>query len=589
MPNTHVKEYLAHYLTLEDPGYGVLLAAPWGAGKTHLVQQVTKNKNALYVSLFGVRNADDIDRAILMARLPVLDNATTRTLGKIGSAALKYFKLPEFTASELGKLILPDTLIFDDLERTNMPVKELTGYLNSFLEQEGKRLILLANESELWGEDEYRIKEKLIGHTLSVRPDAPSAVKAFVEAIRDEKAREFLQDNRAGIEKLFIQSGTGNLRVLRQSLMDFAGLHARLLDERFARFTGNETGMRKLLNAFLALSIEFKTGGLERGDFSIGHDPAALLPEKDNPLTKRLKKAEEKYGPDIIKPIPYELHLEITLAEALICDGWADDDLLEKGLTHSMAFHRLEDEPEWHTVRWAYLRDVALVMKAIERMEEKFAARDYEDPGIILHVFAARLELAEIGMPDFEMNRVKEECRAYANEITDKATVTAAKAGVDFFHDLAPRTGHLGLRYPHGDSPSAMAFEELFQYLRKCYDQAFVRSLHELCRQLLDLARTDRDQLNTLLCNNEHYAGKPVLQAMDAAAFAETLLELENTAFQEVTETLRERYKSPHSELEAEKKWLAKLTGELKTRSSSLPPLRQWQVETAIKRNLNFS
>ncbi len=137
MPNAHVQAYLTSYLSIDDPGYAVLITAPWGAGKTHLVKAFMDD--ALYVSLFGVTNSDDINRAILMARLPVLDNHFTKSLGQFGVAAMKYFKLPEIAPNDFARLALPKTLIFDDLERTNMPVQELTGYLNSFVEHEGKK------------------------------------------------------------------------------------------------------------------------------------------------------------------------------------------------------------------------------------------------------------------------------------------------------------------------------------------------------------------------------------------------------------------------------------------------------------------
>ncbi|MCX8510102.1 MAG: P-loop NTPase fold protein [Rhodobacteraceae bacterium] len=66
-PNAATRAYLTDYLNRPDPGFAVLLAAPWGAGKTHLVKHVIaerKGEKPLLVSLFGVRSADDIYDAI---------------------------------------------------------------------------------------------------------------------------------------------------------------------------------------------------------------------------------------------------------------------------------------------------------------------------------------------------------------------------------------------------------------------------------------------------------------------------------------------------------------------------------------------
>jgi len=62
-----------------------LLTAPWGAGKTHLAQRLIKGKDALYVSLFGVKNSDDIDRAILLTRMILHDNAWSKGIGRLGA------------------------------------------------------------------------------------------------------------------------------------------------------------------------------------------------------------------------------------------------------------------------------------------------------------------------------------------------------------------------------------------------------------------------------------------------------------------------------------------------------------------------
>ncbi|MEO1603432.1 MAG: P-loop NTPase fold protein, partial [Pseudomonadota bacterium] len=51
---THLEEYLAHYQTLENPGYAVLVTGEWGSGKTHQIKQVIPDAERYYVSLFGI-------------------------------------------------------------------------------------------------------------------------------------------------------------------------------------------------------------------------------------------------------------------------------------------------------------------------------------------------------------------------------------------------------------------------------------------------------------------------------------------------------------------------------------------------------
>lgn len=77
--------------------------------------------------------------------------------------------------------------VFDDLERCSCPIEEIFGYLNTFIEQNKNKIILIANEKEI-GSQSYEknngkkkeddlvnhyllIKEKLVGITLHFHPN----------------------------------------------------------------------------------------------------------------------------------------------------------------------------------------------------------------------------------------------------------------------------------------------------------------------------------------------------------------------------------------------------------------------------------
>ena len=77
--NKHIKEYLNNYLNEEQsPDYAVLITGCWGSGKTYFIRQYLGGDRkeikdwltdcvkytVVYVSLFGLKNRDEIDKKI---------------------------------------------------------------------------------------------------------------------------------------------------------------------------------------------------------------------------------------------------------------------------------------------------------------------------------------------------------------------------------------------------------------------------------------------------------------------------------------------------------------------------------------------
>ncbi|MDB5375647.1 MAG: hypothetical protein JWR00_93 [Rubritepida sp.] len=199
--NTAITEFLKYYVDTTRPfDYAVMIDGPWGSGKTHLIKEFLKSKavKPLYVSLNGMSSTEQIDQEFYRLLHPVLSHRGTRIAGAIlrafGKGALKMdfsngesgtlnMSLPEIDlAKELGN---PHErlLIFDDLERCKMPVSEVMGYINGFVEHDQLKTIILANEAEIRknGDPRYvEIKEKLIGQTLTVSAPAGEAFDAFL-------------------------------------------------------------------------------------------------------------------------------------------------------------------------------------------------------------------------------------------------------------------------------------------------------------------------------------------------------------------------------------------------------------------------
>jgi Cdc6-like AAA superfamily ATPase len=76
-PNSHLKNYIEYYQNLEAPRFAVLVTGEWGTGKTHLLKELLpwegENAKACYISLFGMKNSEEVFAAVYAGMHPVSD------------------------------------------------------------------------------------------------------------------------------------------------------------------------------------------------------------------------------------------------------------------------------------------------------------------------------------------------------------------------------------------------------------------------------------------------------------------------------------------------------------------------------------
>ncbi|EDW4369342.1 hypothetical protein AA445_005407, partial [Salmonella enterica subsp. diarizonae] len=140
------------------------------------------NKNAIdnqsgnkiiKISLFGFKTTSSIDEMIFQSLHPLLGHRYTKLAGNILKGALKLgckidingdsrpdvdinasldkIKFSEIfsTNTDTGEIIIA----LDDLERTDIPLKEILGYVNYLVEISKVKVILIANEKILHEKD----------------------------------------------------------------------------------------------------------------------------------------------------------------------------------------------------------------------------------------------------------------------------------------------------------------------------------------------------------------------------------------------------------------------------------------------------
>ena len=192
LTNDEIIEAILHYVDEDLYNYAVLIDGEWGCGKTYFIKEHLydelekyeknraeagqyKERRVVYLSLYGIKSVDDVSKQILMesylsktGRIKGFLKKGTEVTGKMLPVFFDILKAKglELDADNVsnavgGLLSIKDSiLIFDDLERCDCPINEILGYINTFVEHDGMKVILVANQKEI-GKSTYLINQEL--------------------------------------------------------------------------------------------------------------------------------------------------------------------------------------------------------------------------------------------------------------------------------------------------------------------------------------------------------------------------------------------------------------------------------------------
>ena len=329
-------ESILDYVRSDFTDYAIMINGEWGSGKTYFWNNQIKKKidtmnlngkkyTTIYMSLYGISNLEEISKKIFMETSQLMNKNLRKYMDATGKTTIpEYAKTGIDMANLFGsttngnKIDYSDffstddkVLCFDDLERANVDVIDILGYINNFVEHDHIKTIIICNEKELstkiknsnlemktfiatylldkQGElnkkdipmvkkiqekievvfdkaiDYERIKEKLIGETFEYAPQFDYIINGIL--MRFEQNRDlirFLRENTELIISTFKKSGTRNLRILKHALNDFG----KIYDEVSKLYPNtNNRVMQTMLIFTIAVSFEIKTGKIIKEKF----------------------------------------------------------------------------------------------------------------------------------------------------------------------------------------------------------------------------------------------------------------------------------------------------------------------------------
>lgn len=187
------KDHLVLLLADQDNKV-IALSGKWGTGKSHLwreVKSASKDeavKSALYVSLFGLSDMNQIKLKVVQSALPSAEKHSAAfeklKIGMEGARKVLTSLHKGFSAlDELALLAVPSLLkekviVLDDIERKHdkLSIDEVLGFIDEFTQQHGARFILILNSDQLSKREVWdTLREKVVDQELRLNTSADEA------------------------------------------------------------------------------------------------------------------------------------------------------------------------------------------------------------------------------------------------------------------------------------------------------------------------------------------------------------------------------------------------------------------------------
>ena len=249
-------ESVLDYIRKPYTDHAVMINGEWGSGKTYFWNNKVRSKiesteingkkyRTIYMSLYGISNLDDISKKIFMEMNPNLNKSIKKILDSRHMSSIpEYVKNGIDMANSFG-IMQPNekvdftkffemddkVLCFDDLERANVDVIDVLGYINNFVEHDHIKTIIICNEKELSKklkstnvEMKTFIATYILNHEGKIRPETPD-----IEALANTEMSEQDSDS----NKPMVELIEDKIEHIFDKANDYERIKEKLIGETF--------------------------------------------------------------------------------------------------------------------------------------------------------------------------------------------------------------------------------------------------------------------------------------------------------------------------------------------------------------------
>ena len=575
---SEVRTFLKNWAnTRSKPHFAVLVEGRWGCGKTHFILDLLEDKSfsdrrPIYLSVFGVADIQSLEVSIFYASASKLTKMFHKGAGLAGSifsgaltfgsggllgGAANLNKVVDAATSQLersAKNMDGALLVLDDLERCQIPMAELMGVVNRFVEHGDTRVILMANTNNLKDKHFATFREKVVGHSFLLASDPDSALASFIAKLDQPYVREVLKRYHTDIRELYDISGYHNLRALRQFVWQLATLIERMDDD----YRQNDNLIKNLINQFFIFFIEFK---LDLSDEATSLQPSDLL-TKNEPHEDDVRyvyefsfNKEEKPSPKkhIINKYKQNNGIRTVISVqqwvSILSSGVVDGDRLNRELALSDEVAGVGSWPSWkrlwHLNSWDFSDGSEREFwQDVGDLQSNLNNGAYVDVGEFLHVVGVSIMLAEQELVDKTVANTVADLKIYIDDhfIPNLTDERCRRLMEEFSHHFDAYDGLGFMRREEAD------FQEVLKYLTKKVDawhQAWLST--DAGKQLLGFLTDDWIRFfgNLTVINHapeQRYLDAPILATIDVETFVDSWLNLSRVDELLVVGVLRDRY-----------------------------------------------
>ena len=528
-----------------------MLNGSWGCGKTYFwkytLEKIAKTNEfkTIYVSLNGISKIGDLDHQLFVKLLPFISNqenkaiknATTFVGNLLNQISSHYLKS---SLSDIFKGVSIDTfnfskyvVCFDDLERCQIPVKEVLGFINNLVEHKNLKTIILAHEPEIDKKNEYeRIKEKVVGRDLKFELDIPSTLPDLFSKYKENiDFHRFLSVQKNVFIKILNEYKQENLRII--------SFYLDTLERIFPALKNVDSKNVQEIILFTAIiSFEYKNGGLTSADYKDFKGIDEINEHYYSLNIARAIRKSEKEAAERIKSyaeIFYEKYLDKNLKTyffypsiySFVLSGYFDLTDLENEIRNRYPEIIPKETQDFRTLLNYKFRELSneefktLTKNVLQYAQEgRYFVYDYVQIANFFYFFSNNKLISE------------------PKEDIDKAIskgLEIAKKRKEINDRVLENLLHFGDENPDVTEVKKLV-KEIHYEIKK---EEYVANSNELIDCLIN-----KDEFELAAIFKKHEVSKEIFQYLDDKTLLETLLKISNKQLFNFTELIQHRYRS---------------------------------------------
>lgn len=305
MTSQEMNNFIKNYIESSKLRSAIMINGPWGIGKSYYIENdlvpfIKKecDYDIIQISLYGLTTIKDLIKQIYMevrAKKLICKNEKL-AVGKIVAKSIlngitSFFNInTNITEDDFQQLyqsldLSKKLLIFEDLERSQIDVLEVIGFINTLVDQDKVKIIVVANEEEIIKrklifnsetkklesiysdfEKKYlQVKEKTISETLLFAVDLKQAIISISDSFDNKILNALLIDDDylKQIIKILTDNKHENLRTIIFAFQKAIDIFNYLGEKQESYI------YKKILNDITKISVLLKSGNIEKDNIEL--------------------------------------------------------------------------------------------------------------------------------------------------------------------------------------------------------------------------------------------------------------------------------------------------------------------------------